>query len=472
MRRDIIRRFQAASAVIGLVAFTAAVGLASWAALDHAAYLLQRASYSQRQLELFGHLASRLNRAVADHIRALALEHPSNVADWQRDLEQQLDALTAVTSAEVALVADNRDEENSERDELAEIARWREDIRALALAASSSPASSPQAALQEFEQQARHPYADSLATRLQQAADDEHGEIDEVHRQMDTTRHHLVLLGIGGVLAHTVAATAVARLVIRRREHLEAEVARRTASLQQANDELQRVDDCRKRFFADVSHELRTPLTTIQGEAEVMLTIGGVEDSGYRAALAAIQANAGSLHRRIDDLLAVARSGDGQIALECQPLDLCSLTSTALSDVNGLARANDVRLTSTLPPRPVWVMGDASWLKQALLTLIDNAVKFSRPGQDVILSVVPQGERVSVAITDHGEGIAQADLPRLFDRFFQAPAGRQRGGSGLGLAVARWIVEQHGGSIAITSAPQAGTTVTFFLPVPAPEAIA
>ncbi len=458
------------AALLGLVAFTAGVGAASWAALEQASYLLQRASYSQRQLELFGQISSRLNRAVADHLRALALGEPTAIAEWQQDLTADLATLQAVTTAEVALVDHDANEQAGEQLELTGIAAWKTHIFALANSATLSVATAQNAgadaALRQFDQQGRQTHAEILLTGLNLAAADEHQEINTVNQQMHRTRRHLALLGLGGVGAHALAAALVAGGMIRRREQLESEVARRTQALRNANAELQRIDECRKRFFADVSHELRTPLTTIQGEAEVMLAVGPAEQDGYRAALTAIQANAGCLRRRIDDLLAVARSGDGQIELAAHPLDMPPLLASALDEVGGLARVNEVRLTlvSSVPDKTC-ITGDESWLKQALLTVLDNAIKFSRPGQTVTVTAKTREHHLIIDVSDQGEGIAEADLPRLFDRFFQAPAGRQRGGSGLGLAVARWITEDHGGTIAITSGLNAGTTVTLTLPL-------
>jgi signal transduction histidine kinase len=463
-------RLGIAAALLGLVAFTAAVGAASWAALDRASYLLQRASYSQRQLELFGQVSSRLNRAVADHLRALALGQPAAISDWQRALNADLATLQTVTEAEIALVDHDGDEQAGEEQELTGIAAWNAHVAAMAESARHSVVTAKtdglEAALRQFEQQGRQPHAEALLVGLSAAAADEHHEIQIVNQQMEQTRNHLVLLGLGAVGAHALVAAVVAGGMIRRREQLESEVARRTQDLRHANAELQRIDECRKRFFADVSHELRTPLTTIQGEAEVMLAVGAVEQEDYRATLTAIQVNADCLRRRIDDLLAVARSGDGQIVFAACPVDVPLLLTAALDEVRGLARVNEVglNLVSSLPDL-TRVVGDQSWLKQALLTVLDNAIKFSRPGQAVTVAAKQHHDTLTVEISDLGEGIAEADLPRLFDRFFQAPSGRQRGGSGLGLAVARWITEGHGGEIAITSGLNAGTTVTLTLPV-------
>lgn len=464
------RRLGIVAALLGLVVFTAGVGVASWAALDRASYLLLRASYSQRQLEMFGQISSRLNRAVADHVRALALGEPAAIAQWRRDLMTDLTALQTVTTAEIALVDHDVDEHAGEQRELTDIAAWQAHVTAMADSAQQSlmvaDSDGPDAALRQFEQQGRQPHGEALLIGLSLAAADEHQEIQTVNQQMHQTRHHLVLLGLGAVGAHALAAAFVAGAMIRRREQLESEVARQTRDLRRANADLQRIDECRKRFFADVSHELRTPLTTIQGEAEVMLAVGTDEPAAYRSALTAIQVNAECLCRRIDDLLAVARSGDGQIQLAAHPVAIPSLLAGALDEVRGLARVNEVELIlkASLPDNTC-VTGDKSWLKQALLTVIDNAIKFSGPGQTVTVTANRCQHDLVIEISDQGEGIAEADVPRLFDRFFQAPAGRQRGGSGLGLAVARWITEDHGGRIAITSGLNTGTTVTLTLPL-------
>jgi signal transduction histidine kinase len=115
------------------------------------------------------------------------------------------------------------------------------------------------------------------------------------------------------------------------------------------------------------------------------------------------------------------------------------------------------------PDRPVAFLGDARWLQQALVAVLDNAIKFSPAGGTVSLRVTMDGG-AAIAIRDEGSGIAAAELPRIFDAYYQTEAGRERGGTGLGLALARWVIERHGGSIRAENEPKGGCVMTIILP--------
>lgn len=245
--------------------------------------------------------------------------------------------------------------------------------------------------------------------------------------------------------------------------NLELMVQARTEELKRANADLKRIDEDRKRFFADVSHELRTPLTTIAAEAEITRMIGDGDLDAYHRTLDMISAQAGFMRRRIDDLLAIARSEHGQLILEKGPVDLRAVAREAVADVGGLLKANRLAVRLRDGAAPALVEGDARWLRQCVVTLLDNAIKFSRPDEAIDVTIHCDDARISLGVRDYGEGVSTANLPLLFQRFYQTEQGQRQGGTGIGLSIARWIVEQHGGRIVATNQPR-GVNIGMTLP--------
>ncbi len=252
----------------------------------------------------------------------------------------------------------------------------------------------------------------------------------------------------------------VAARVARDRARLGATVAARTAELSRANARLSRIDAERRRFFADVGHELRTPLTVILGEAE----LGARHpDAALRASFATIRGRALRLVRRIEDLLRVARSESGQLELARAPLDLAAAARAALDDARPLlARAGVTADAADLPP--LVVVGDGDWLRQVFAGFLDNAAKYAGRGATVRISGRIAG-RAAAAITvaDDGPGLPAEKLDAVFDRF--ARAGDGAPGFGVGLALARWVVEAHGGSLRAEAPAGGGLRLVMFLPL-------
>ena len=158
------------------------------------------------------------------------------------------------------------------------------------------------------------------------------------------------------------------------------------------------------------------------------------------------------------------RRRSGELRLDRAPVDLTALVRVSTASVAGFAASNDVMLDVRAPAEPLVVSGDARWLQQAALTIIDNGIKFSGAGTlRVELSRGPGG--ATLAITDQGPGIAEADLPYVFDPYYQSAKARSRSGVGLGLALAKWIVDQHHGSIRAGNAATGGCVITIELPL-------
>ncbi|MDM9559445.1 sensor histidine kinase [Bordetella petrii] len=258
-------------------------------------------------------------------------------------------------------------------------------------------------------------------------------------------------------------------MLLAAKSQLEHEVAQRTRDLAQANQRLTEVDQQRVRFLADISHELRTPLTALRGEAEIALRGKTPQESNYRQALSEVVARAAEMGHLIEDLLFIARSESDDIDFDKGLLDLKDVARAAVHDTDVLARRQNIRLImrNEAPARAVPIYGDKVRLKQAAMIALDNAIKYSAPGTAVEISVRRLGGEGELAIRDQGAGCAADELPHIFTRFYRGAQARERwaAGSGLGLSIARWIVDKHDGTVRFDSAIGQGSTFTIRLPL-------
>lgn len=248
-------------------------------------------------------------------------------------------------------------------------------------------------------------------------------------------------------------------LLKRSNERLEETVVERTKDLEATTQKLREIDENRRLFFSKTSHELRTPVTVLMGEAEVALRNKNADIETYRDALVHIVASGSFLRRRLEDLISLARSEDGRVTLERQTVDLSQCARETVAAADAYAHASEAELVDSITEETLLVDGDPSWIKQAILAVIDNAVKFSPPGGEVVVGLKSEGGFGVVEISDVGPGVEPGALDNLFDPYFQASGGKRRGGSGLGLTVARWIVEQHSGKISASNVEPTGLAV-------------
>lgn len=220
-------------------------------------------------------------------------------------------------------------------------------------------------------------------------------------------------------------------------------------------------------FIATVSHELRTPLFALQGFLD-LLRRGKVRDEETRREFLETAAqNAQRLAHLVNDLLDITRLESGQIRLERERIDLAGLITETLDSLASLAAAKQITFTWNLLEPGLEIVADRSRLRQVLVNLIGNAVKFSEPNQTVAVVAGRTDGQVKISVIDQGPGIAPQDLPHLFNKFFQAekPLTRSTGGLGLGLYISKQIVEAHGGEIGVESQLGAGSTFYFTIPI-------
>lgn len=255
---------------------------------------------------------------------------------------------------------------------------------------------------------------------------------------------------IGRLSAETnrAAAALLARQTEVRAEwtRLNATIAERTEALRTANATLAETDEKRRRFFADISHELRTPLTVILMEAQ----IGRKGSPDPAAAFATIEARAARLNRRIDDLMRLARSDTGQLALDPVPTALSGLMDDIAAEVRAELDNAGMILTRSETPQAT-LLCDPNWLRQVIVSLIRNAIRHARSGGALHLAATADTETAGISVTDNGPGIPEDEQPRIFDRFAQGSSATANEGFGVGLALARWVIEEQGGTIALTS---------------------
>ena len=247
------------------------------------------------------------------------------------------------------------------------------------------------------------------------------------------------------------------------REHLlEAERAART--------EAERASRMKDEFLATLSHELRTPLNAILGWSHLLSTgTGSAQDA--KEGIAVIERNARVQSKLVEDLLDMSRIITGQLRLDVRRVDLPEVIRAAVEAVKPPADAKGIRVHAVLDPPAVPVQGDPARLQQILWNLLSNAIKFTPRGGRVQVTLERVNTHVEIAVSDSGIGIKPEFLPHLFERFRQADASTTRrfGGLGLGLAIVRQLVEQHGGTVSATSAGE-GQGTTFRVSLPLPEA--
>jgi two-component system, OmpR family, phosphate regulon sensor histidine kinase PhoR len=235
--------------------------------------------------------------------------------------------------------------------------------------------------------------------------------------------------------------------------------------------QLERLERVRREFFANLSHELRTPLTAMLACSETLMAGAIAEPDNGTRFVETLHRHATRMSELISDISDLSAIESGQIELALKPVRLRRVVADAVALVD--SRQADSNITfSTSIPDSVLINADRTRLEQILCNLIDNAVKFNRPGGSVTISASEDGGWVTVSIEDTGPGISPADLPRVFERLYRGDKSRSRKteGTGLGLAIVKHLVHAHGGELSVVSELGQGSRFTFTLAVAATPA--
>jgi signal transduction histidine kinase len=272
-----------------------------------------------------------------------------------------------------------------------------------------------------------------------------------------------VMLAVAAEVSRRRAAEAESRSL---NDVLEKLIAGEQAARRDAED----ANRVKERSLATLSHELRTPLNAALGWSRILLDLPHNDDR-FQRGTQAIYRNLVVQGRLVGDIIDVSR-GEAGLELQRASVDVASIVQASVETVRNTAAARAIALETCLPATPIIIAGDAGRLQQVVWNLLENAIKFSPDGSVVHASVLPADSFVEIAVADRGPGVDPAFLPYVFDEFRQADESmtRSHGGLGLGLAIARRIVQQHGGTITCSNRPEGGALFTVRLPVSGPPA--
>jgi signal transduction histidine kinase len=494
--------------VVGSV-LTMAIGV--YESIRSTEYHLQRAQWANHQLQEVISLSATANRyseQIAEYLLIGAPER-SDYEGAAAQLEAGFDRLEELTLGESAFLAAN-DRQADDADEIFRIKRMRtlhkEISKATAKAIELRNQGRLEDAIRVFRTEVDSTFDAEFENLLEAARQDETEELKRAERRAESLWKRLISMTAALAFAVVVVCLIAAFLLVRslmrpigllsegaeaigrgelghriryessdelgglarrfnemaarqENEHtrqlstkadLERQVAARTAELAAANQRLTDLDRLRVQFLADISHELRTPLTALRGEAEIPLRHGSKPEVVYREALERIVAQSLEMSRLVDDLVFLSRSETDTIRFEPSRTHLVTIVADAVHEGEILARSKAVSVTPDYCTRPVWVTADAQRLKQALVILLDNAIKYSPRGGSVSLRMVLTDRHAEITIRDQGMGIPADEVPKVFERFYRGRGPREHG-SGLGLAIAKWLIEKHQGEISLTS---------------------
>ena len=241
------------------------------------------------------------------------------------------------------------------------------------------------------------------------------------------------------------------------------EIARLAAVLNSMLARLEAAVTTLSQFAGDASHELRTPLAVIRTTAELALRRERTPEA-YRAALREVASESERMTQLIEDLLALARSDAGAVDMPRAAIDVREVLTEVREEMANLADASGIRVTAALGNGPAIISGNRQALHRLFMVLLDNALKYSHAGGEVILRVTRVEGLITASVEDFGEGIAEADLPHIFKRFYQADRSRGVEGHGLGLSLAESIARVHGAEIDVRSTVGQGTEFRVIFP--------
>lgn len=280
---------------------------------------------------------------------------------------------------------------------------------------------------------------------------------------------HLLMAGpLKPVVALTEKAESIGRTELGERLpiiHSGDELERLSLALNRMIDRLEEALAHNQRFSADASHELRTPLTIIHGELEALLENPALDSRTMEGISSALD-ESDRMSRIVHNLMTISRLDSGGERMEMLPVELTGVLKATLDHMSLLADEKRIAITCNAT-HPVWVTGDVMRLKQVIVNIVDNAIKYTPEGGKILLCLDAQDNRAILTVTDTGIGISAEALLHVFERFYRADKARSResGGIGLGLAIVRAICTAHNGTVSVESTESQGSTFRVQLPL-------
>jgi len=256
----------------------------------------------------------------------------------------------------------------------------------------------------------------------------------------------------------SASAASVGDLAVRLDRYPPDEVGRLAQGINHMAGRLRNLEAARARFISEISHDLRTPLTALKG---LLVNLIDEAEPDKRVSLEIAERETDRLIRLVNQLLDFSRWQGGRLELKKRPVDAAAIGRDALVLVEGRALHRDIALRASIPPEVPSISADPDRLQRVILNLLDNAIKFTPGGGEVMLTIAEREHWIEVSVSDTGRGMTAEERSKAFEPYYRG----QGGGAGLGLAIARAVVEAHGGRMGIESDPGRGSRVWFTLPL-------
>ena len=275
-------------------------------------------------------------------------------------------------------------------------------------------------------------------------------------RTSTATRSAAELRDLAGKLDQIDADRLETRISL---ESQQEELSGLTEAINGMLDRINESYNSQMRFVSDASHELRTPIAVIQGYANLLDRWGKNDEKALQESIETIKAEAQNMKDLVEQLLFLARGDNDSLRLSIEALDISAIVREVIRETEMIASSHNISLAYE---EDAYIYGDAQLIKQALRILVDNSVKYTPDNENIKVALKKEGGKIKIAVSDSGIGIMPEDIPHIFERFFRSDESRARktGGSGLGLSIAKWIIERHGGAVEVVSRRDIGTRIT------------
>ena len=469
-----MQRLIAASAAVGLVAVALLLSIVL-VDVNAAARATSRLTAAEARAEIVSRLIADAH-AYAEQVAAVLLYGKSQSDELgaaRVEMERSLSRLSQTTREQISALGGS-DEIATQLPEIDTARRMIELYHAIDLSAARAlvqqRAGNVASAAQLFQTEVQFRLVNELQPLLDSTLA---GERNEARLEFDALAAQRSGMMVEVVATGLVAAVAIVALALLLRRAAGAAAERAAAEMEAsrrqwevANSGLKDIDERRSQLLADVSHQLRTPLTILRGEADVALR-GKAGAEELRQALERVQEQAVELGQLLEDLIASARSDAESHGHDPVTLPLDQVVNAAVQEGQALAELREATIVAGLADGDARVYVDPRRLRQALVIGLDNAVKHTPPGGRIDVETRREGGSVVIRILDQGPGVEPEEQPRVFERFFRGHAESELAnqGLGIGLAIAKAVVERHGGTIALDNRPGGGAVLEIVLPV-------